>query len=123
LFPEDVLQFQAVLIKINFRLAGVDLDLFLLRNIRGGPVVQIEISFQRKAHRRQTAVALRHHFHGVIPANVHLPARFRQQLGRPDGVQRGALLQIFTCELNLPGLENLVEADLTQLQLFDTKEH
>ena len=38
-------------------------------------------------------------------------------------MQRGALLQIFTRKIDLPGLENLVETDLPQLQLFDTKEH
>src|ERR1035438_2831051 len=100
-----------------------DLDLFLFRDIRGGPVVQIESSFQRKASTRQTTVALHHHFHGVTPPDAHLAARFRQQLGRTGGVQRGALLQVLTSELNLPGLENLVEADLTQLQHSDTKEH
>src|ERR1019366_3839224 len=123
LLPEDVLQLQAVLVKSNFRFASVDLDLFLFRDIRGGPVVQIESSLQRKASARQTTVALRHHFHCITPPNAYLPARFRQQLGRTGGVQRGALLQVLTNELNLPGLENLVEADLTQLQLSDTKEH
>src|ERR1019366_10724559 len=38
-------------------------------------------------------------------------------------MQRGALLQILTSELNLPGFENPVEADLAQFQLSDTKEH
>src|ERR1035437_4404446 len=74
LLPEDILQFQAVFVKSNFRFARVDLDLFLFGNIRGGPVIQIEFSFQRKASARQTTVALRHHFHGVTPPDAHLPA-------------------------------------------------
>ena len=47
----------------------------------------------------------------------------RQQLGRPGGVQRRALLQIFARKIDLPRLEGFVETNLPQLHLFDTKEH
>jgi len=47
----------------------------------------------------------------------------RQQLGYAGGPQRGTLHQIFTREIDLSRLESLVETDLSQLQLFDSKEH
>jgi hypothetical protein len=47
----------------------------------------------------------------------------RQQLGDPGGTQRRSGSQIFAGKIDLPGLESFVEANLPQLQLFDTKEH
>src|ERR1039458_162025 len=38
-------------------------------------------------------------------------------------MQRGALLQVFTREIDLPWDESFVETNLSYLQLFDTKEH
>src|ERR1039458_537100 len=38
-------------------------------------------------------------------------------------MQRGALLQVFTREIDLPWGESFVETNLSYLQLFDTKEH
>src|SRR5690242_3451098 len=123
LFAKDVLQFQAAaLIKPDLRFAGIDFDLFLARDLAGGPVKQIEAGGKREARAHQTAVALRLHFHGVIALNANLGGVFNQ-LGYAGDVKVRTLLQLFSREIDFARRESLVKTDLPQLQLFDTKEH
>ncbi|HEX3743444.1 MAG TPA: hypothetical protein VHW09_05930 [Bryobacteraceae bacterium] len=124
LFAEDILQLQsATLVKANFRLALIDGNLFVASDHRSRLVKQIEPGVQRKTRIHQATIAGRRKFYGISALNANFPAGIFQRFGGADGMQRGNLLQIFTGEFDLPGLESFVETNLSQLHLSDTKEH
>src|SRR5439155_5380245 len=111
------------LVKANFSLTLVDLDLVRLQVVERRTIKQVETYFQREGGQGQTAVAIRFQGAGILALNANLTAGVAQKPGRPRRANWGNLPQPRIRKIDRPRFKGFVKLNPPHLHLFDVQEH